>query len=148
MAKRPSAGRPPFDPTDEQRNLAKVLVANGIAQRIIASIVGCDVKTLRKHLKTELLIGAADVEARMGAAVVRSGLQGNVNAQKYWLSTHGSPEWRIVEGRELSGRVEIQDAPIEDLERELATLRSRAAITDRTRDVAAEMPDLADGVLH
>lgn len=97
------AGRPPFAPTDSQRQLVQVMVSNGIAQAVIARTVGCDGKTLRRHFKQELGDGHAAVEAAMGVAIVRAGLAGNILAAKYWLATHGGPEWRITERREISG---------------------------------------------
>jgi hypothetical protein len=61
-------------------------------------------------------------------------------AAKYWLATHGGPEWRYSEGRTISGdpnappvRVKMDvDAMTEaEIEAELAEIR-------RLRQVAAE----------
>jgi len=117
-------GRPPFEPTDSQRQIVQILRSNGISQRTIAANIGCDVQTLRKHFRVELADGHVQVVAAMGAALVRAGLAGNVNAIKYWLSTHGGPEWRITERREISGTIDLQQMPLENLEREPVTLRA------------------------
>jgi hypothetical protein len=45
----------------------------------------------------------------MGAAVVRAGLAGNVNAARYWLTCHGGERWRVTERREIGG---FDGAPI------------------------------------
>jgi hypothetical protein len=47
-------GRPPFAPTDSQRQIVQVLRSNGIPQRTIAANIGCDVGTLGKHFRVEL----------------------------------------------------------------------------------------------
>lgn len=59
--------------------------------------VGIDLKTLRKVFRLELDEGYEQTVARMGMAVVRSGLGGNVMAQRYWLETHGGDEWKRTE---------------------------------------------------
>jgi hypothetical protein len=101
-------GQPPFEPTPGQRQTVQVMRANGDALPIIARAIGVDVKTLRKRLKVELANGHAQVRAAIGGSVVRAALAGNMHAAKYWLSTHGGPEWRIIEGRQIGG---LEGAP-------------------------------------
>lgn len=96
-------GGPPFEPTPQQRQLVQVLRANGNAVRVISAVVGIDPKTLRKHFRTELRDGHAHIVATLGARLVQLGMAGNVHALKYWLATHGGPEWRVVEGRQIGG---------------------------------------------
>ena len=136
-------GRPPFVPTDSQRQIVQVLVANGIAHRVIAANVHCDLKTLKRYFSDELRAGHDQVEAAMGAAIVRAGLAGNIHAAKYWLLTHGGPEWRITERREITGSLEpdLRNVPTADLEAELAALRRRKAIADRARELNDAPPD-------
>ena len=125
-------GRPPFEPTDAQRQIVQVLKSNGVGERVIAANVGCDTKTLRKHFKAELTDGRLQVKAAIGVALVRAALAGNVAAAKYWLSTHGGPEWRISERREIVGRLDtsLADRSTEDLQRELATMRQCPVLDD------------------
>ena len=75
--------------------MVRVLRASGIDLETIARALCIDPKTLRKHFKVELTFGYEDIKARMGLALVRVALQGNVNAIKYWLATHGGAEWRV-----------------------------------------------------
>jgi hypothetical protein len=96
-------GRPPFEPTDNQRQLVQVLVSNGISHASIAEQIGVSEPTLRRAFKRELVNGHERIKAAMGAAIVRAGLGGNMFAAKYWLSTHGGPDWKVVEGREIGG---------------------------------------------
>jgi hypothetical protein len=105
-------GQPPFEPTPAQRQTVQVLRANGDALPIICRNIGVTEKTLRKHFTEELAGGHAQVVASMGAAVVRAGLNGNVFAMKYWLCTHGGPEWRVVEGRQIGGLPDALPIPI------------------------------------
>lgn len=100
---RRSRGKPAFEPTDAQRQLVQVLTANGEPQPIIARNLGIGEKTLRKYFKAELADGLAQVRAAVGASIVKAALNGNIYAGKYWLSTHGGPEWKIIEGRMLGG---------------------------------------------
>jgi hypothetical protein len=95
-------GRPAFNPTHAQRALVRSMAANRVPQHIIARNVlrhrndldGIDEKTLRRVFRRELDEGYARTVASMGVAVVRSGLAGNVAAQRYWLETHGGDEWK------------------------------------------------------
>jgi len=101
-------GHPPFEPAHDQRQLVQVMRANGDTLAIIARNIGIDEKTLRKHFKDELADGHAQVVAAVGASVVKAALAGNIYAAKYWLSTHGGPEWKVIEGRQIGG---MPDAP-------------------------------------
>jgi hypothetical protein len=106
-------GRPPHIPTPEQRRLVQVLRSNGTALRVIARNLSLDVTTLRKAYKDELREGHESVVAAVGAAIVQQALNGNVHAAKYWLSTHGGPEWKIVEGRQIGGMPGADPIPIQ-----------------------------------
>jgi len=90
---------PPIDmPSEEQRQMVMVLAANGNAHDVISKVIKISEKTLRKYCKAELAEGRLHVKARIGAAVVREALAGNVAAQRYWLVTHGGPEWQLPTG--------------------------------------------------
>lgn len=82
-------------PRNDQRELVRVLVANGISYTIIANIFEIDLKTLKKYYRAELTLGFERVKAAIGAAVVKSALAGNVAAQKFWLLTHCHDEWKL-----------------------------------------------------
>jgi hypothetical protein len=78
------------------------MAANRVPQEIMARNIlrdrddedGIGERTLRKVFQQELDEGYQDTVARMGMAVVKSGLSGNVAAQKYWLQTHGGTSGR------------------------------------------------------
>jgi hypothetical protein len=82
-------------PTDEQRRQVMVMRSDGLALPVIAKVLGVSNHTLRKGCGQELKHGHETVMAHISAALVRAALSGNVFAQRYWLATHGGPEWRI-----------------------------------------------------
>jgi hypothetical protein len=101
-------GQPPFEPTPAQRTNVQVMRADGDSLDTICRSIGCSEKTLRKHFKTELATGHAQVVAAVGGAVVRAALNGNMHTAKFWLSCHGGERWRVIERREIGG---LEGAP-------------------------------------
>jgi hypothetical protein len=142
-----TAGRPPFQPTAEQRNTVKVLVSNGNAERFIAQLVAIDRMTLRKHFREELRSGREQVVAAVGAAVVRAALSVNFLAAKYCLSTHCGTEWRERHEINATTTYESQLATMSDEEKtEMidAIIRRRALAEEARRE---KLPPL-HGSLH
>ena len=88
-------GRPRYMVSDETRNTVTVLAGNGVSHNAIARALGISTPTLVRYYKTELATANEDLAARMGAALVRQALGGNVNAIKFWLATRGGEGWRI-----------------------------------------------------
>jgi len=78
--------RPKLKPTEESRQLAKHLAAVGIPQEQIALKLGIrSPKTLRKHYRPELDLGAIEANANVGGALYKNAMAGNVEAQKFWM---------------------------------------------------------------
>ena len=93
-------GRPPFKPTDEQREQVIAMSSNGVPHRQQAPLIGCSSpKTLRKHFRDELNIGKIQAHAKVAGALYQSALDGNVKAQSFWLKTVG--------GWKETGEVEV-----------------------------------------
>ena len=93
-------GRPPFKPTDEQREQVKAMSSHGVPHRQQAPLIGCSSpKTLRKHFRDELNTGKIQANAKVAGALYQSALDGNVKAQTFWL--------KAVGGWQETGRVEI-----------------------------------------
>ena len=93
-------GRPPFKPTDEQREQVKAMSSHGVPHRQQAPLIGCSSpKTLRKHFRDELNLGKIQANAKVAGALYQSALEGNVKAQSFWLKTVG--------GWQETGNVEI-----------------------------------------
>ena len=93
-------GRPPFKPTDEQREQVIAMSSHGVPHRQQAPLIGCSSpKTLRKHFRDELNLGKIQANAKVAGALYQSALEGNVKAQSFWLKTVG--------GWKETGNVEI-----------------------------------------
>ena len=107
-------GRPPFKPTDEQREQVITLSSNGLPHIQISRIIGCAPKTLRKHFREELNIGKIQANAKVAGALYQSALNGNVKAQTFWLKT--------VSGWQEKGEVEIVS------ESELGTIKRASEV--------------------
>ena len=107
-------GRPPFKPTDEQREQVIALSSNGLPHIQISRIIGCAPKTLRKHFREELNIGKIQANAKVAGALYQSALNGNVKAQTFWLKT--------VSGWQEKGEVEIVS------ESELGTIKRASEV--------------------
>ncbi len=60
-------GRPPYVPTQKDRDVVLVMAGHNIAQEKICAALGINEKTLRKHFKKELSSAAAQVEAQLVA---------------------------------------------------------------------------------
>ena len=107
-------GRPPFKPTDKQREQVIALSSNGLPHIQISRIIGCAPKTLRKHFREELNIGKIQANAKVAGALYHSALNGNVKAQTFWLKT--------VSGWQEKGEVEIVS------ESELGTIKRASEV--------------------
>ena len=93
-------GRPPFKPTDEQREQVITMSSHGVPHRQQAPLIGCSSpKTLRKHFRDDLNTGKIQANAKVAGALYQSALDGNVKAQSFWLKTVG--------GWQETGNVEI-----------------------------------------
>lgn len=149
-------GRPPHEATARTRAVVQVMHAHGIPHRIIAKVIGCTANTLRKHYRDDLRDASLQVEASMGAVIVSAARNGAWGAAKYWLMTHSKdPRWRTPEPHSIAGdpnappvRVELSEAPLEELQSELAQIRRRAELAHRTGDMATDLPDEFEGILH
>jgi hypothetical protein len=149
-------GRPEHEVTQRTRNLVQVMHANGITQPVIARLIGCDPKTLRKHYRQEMRNALDCIEATIGAAVVQSAHRGNVAAQKLWLQSHAKdPRWRMPEPHSISGdpnappvQIALSDMTDDDIRRELADIVERQRVAAETRGMASALPRRSNGMDH
>lgn len=149
-------GRPPHEPTAERRNVVQVMHANGIPIRIIAKALSIDAKTLRKWYRADLRDASLEVEASMGAAIVKAGQDGAWGAAKYWLVSHSSDaRWRVPERHMIGGdpeappvRVDVSEMTDADIHRELDEIREQRRIADGARALAKGVPKRSNGVGH
>jgi hypothetical protein len=87
--------RSKFEPTFRQREIVAMLIANRVPLKIIALTLDIGDRTLDRHFEREIKYGRDHMIARVGMTVLRKALKGNMNAARYWLMTHGGPEWRL-----------------------------------------------------
>jgi hypothetical protein len=88
--------RPKLTPTTEQRLQVQSLAAVGTPQQDIARKIGIrSEKTLRKYYRDELDLAATDANASVGGALYRKAMEGNTDAQKFWLERRaGWTNWQ------------------------------------------------------
>lgn len=82
--------RPEYKPTEKDRAAVQTMSAYGIPQGEIASVVGCDEKTLRKHFRQELDTAATQANARVAAALFKKAMgdgPSSVSAAIFWLKS-------------------------------------------------------------
>ncbi len=109
------AGRPPYEPTPEQRSQVEALTAFGITQEHIAAILGICVDTLAKYYRSELDLGVAKATARVASNLFKKatgdGKDSAVSAM-FWLKTRAG--WREVVRQEVehSGEVGVVERKI------------------------------------
>lgn len=142
-------GRPPFEPTDTQRQIVQVLQANGISQASIARNLSVDIRTLRKAFRDELRTGHDQVKAALGAVFVQAGLRGDWHAALEWLKRFGGPEWQNVERRlhEHVSDPSLRNVPDEELDARLAAIeRKEARLAGGA--LAPERPNGSSDLLH
>ena len=100
--------RHPFVPTDEHRRIVEQLVAFGILQPDICSLV-LDEKgkaigqtTLRKYFSRELAQGEVRANSRVAQALFKKATGGDTIAMIFWLKCRG--RWKeSAQALELSG---------------------------------------------
>lgn len=99
--KRPP-GRPPFEPTAEQRELVKELAGLGTRHEDIARIIKIAEDTLRKRFGDELEEGRVEANAKVANALFRSALSGVPSSMFFWMKTRA--RWREVHSVEHTGK--------------------------------------------
>ena len=84
---KPASGMPPHEPTRATRDLVQLHTMVGTTQETIASIIGIDPKTLRKHYRKELDQSKAKANATIGGALFNKAKSGDTTAMIFWMKT-------------------------------------------------------------
>ena len=77
-------GRPPFEPSDQQRQQVQTLAGAGNESDVIAAVIGISEPTLRKYFWPELVQGRLLGRAANTQRLIASARKGNVTAM-IWL---------------------------------------------------------------
>jgi hypothetical protein len=96
---RTGAGRPEFEPTDDQRKVVKAMAAYGIPQFDIARVIGCSAPTLRLHFALELETGSTEATAQIAQTLFNIATGGGKDAAgacMFWLRCRAG--WRDRDG--------------------------------------------------
>lgn len=81
-------GRPPHQPTAQNRALAETLSACGIPQEDIAKLLGISAPTLREHYREELDLGLIKANAKVAQnlfTIACKQTREGLDAAKFWL---------------------------------------------------------------
>lgn len=93
MAEREGAGRPEWEPTQEDRFRAETLSGYGIPHKMIALLIGVSTPTLRKHLGDALELGEAKATSQVAQTLyMRATKQNDLGAAIFWLKARAG--WR------------------------------------------------------
>lgn len=76
-----------FQPTEAQRHRVACAIGGGMTQSDVALALGVPVPHLRKYFSHELTVGAMAKRAEVLEALLASAKDGNVSAQRTYLST-------------------------------------------------------------
>jgi len=106
--------RPRFEPTAEQRKTVEVMAAYGIPEEQIASTTGpkgIDPKTLRKHFRRELLLGATKANSKVAETAYQMAISGKCPVMTiFWLKCRGGWKEREQPGFRAAGTAESGQA--------------------------------------
>lgn len=123
-------GRPPFEPTEEQRNKVRMWAAVGTTQEVIASELGICIDTLAKYFRAELDEATAKGVANVASTLYAKAMSGDVTSMIFYLKTRGRWREKASVGDEDNPLVIRTEGDPLDLALELASKAARAKTPD------------------
>lgn len=92
-------------PTTEQRKTVEALAGYGVPELNIASVIGIDPKTLRKHYRHELDTAFITANARVAQSLFKMATEGqNVAAAIFWMKARAG--WTEKQSIEVTTNAE------------------------------------------
>jgi hypothetical protein len=91
-----------WEPTDDERKRIRMYAGLGITQEQIGTLIGKSVDTLRTYCKQDLDAGAAEAKAKVGGAIVKAALGGNMTAAIFYAKTQMG--WKETVVNEHTGK--------------------------------------------
>jgi hypothetical protein len=100
---REGAGRPAFEPTENERKQVEAFSGYGLPLDQIAVLIrdGISVDTLTTHFSAELVSGKAKANAGVGRTLHQKAMAGDTTAAIWWSKTQ--MRWRETQQMEHSG---------------------------------------------
>ena len=95
-------GRPPYEPSDADREVAKRLSALGTTYEDIAKKLKISSDTLVKYYSQELEDGRIDANASIAGTLFSQAKKGNTAAAIFWLKTRA--RWKETQVNEVTGQ--------------------------------------------
>ncbi len=107
-----------YDPTPDQRRTVKTMAGFGIPQEDIATFLGIDAKTLRKHFREELDRGVTEANAKVAQSLFTMATQGkNVAAAIFWMKARAGWREKIEVKPVIDDPTQLTDAELEEIAR-------------------------------
>lgn len=117
------------------------MAACGLSAQQIAHVLSTTAGEVKRHYEQELEHGTASVTARVGAALVRQALRGDVTAARFFLQSRA--RWSVPTAVELTGKdggpVEVAETRklVDGIVAMVEEQRQQAAKADATPPVKA-----------
>ena len=127
-------GRKAHKPDPILRRQVEAMAGYGVPEHAISRVLAIDPKTLRKHYRDELDVGAVKATAKVAESLFRKATSDgsqSVTAAIFWLKTRGG--WRETPQDHNVGIYDITQVSDEDLERMIVTLRTSIADASATK---------------
>ena len=102
------------NPTNEQRKTVEALAGYGVPELNIASVIGIDPKTLRKHYRHELDTAFITANARVAQSLFKMATEGqNVAAAIFWMKARA--KWTEKQSIEVTTLSKLPEHVIDTL---------------------------------
>jgi hypothetical protein len=100
-----------FEPTEEERRTVRVLSGYGVPQEGIATHIGVDAKTLRKHFRDELDRGSVEATAKVAQTLFHlATVDKYVAAVIFWMKARaGWRETKVLNVRKIGPWEDLSD---------------------------------------
>ncbi len=98
-------GRPPYEPTDDDRKAVGIMTASGLNQTQVARQLGnggISENTLVKYFREELDTAVDKANTKMAATAFNKGLSGDAQMIRYWLNCRAG--WKETSVQEHTGK--------------------------------------------
>ena len=99
------------EPTEEKRKLVETSSGFGLPHEQIATLVGIDDKTLRKHYRAELDMGKAKANGQIAKTLFSKAVGGDTTSLIWWTKTQ--MKWAETIKQEVTG---ANGSPLEGIQ--------------------------------